>query len=179
LRLERRRVPVRGVPRGLDVVVGVQQHGRRSGRPRHLAEHGRVGLAVLQEPHALQAGGLHELGRLLGRGPDVRRVEPVGGHRRDTDQPLQVALDPGHVGRDALACVFDGFGHVQRLSWPQPAYFAASAKYLYSIPFASLTHRYSHASFAWKPSWSFALYSQVRFPEDSAGPNVKPALNTL
>ena len=53
LRLERRRVPVRGVPRGLDVVVGVQQHGRRSGRPRHLAEHGRVGLAVLQEPHAL------------------------------------------------------------------------------------------------------------------------------
>src|SRR5438067_2403360 len=47
------------------------------------------------------------------------------------------------------------------------------------MPFASFTHLYSQASLAWKPSWSVALYSHVRFPAEAAGPKVKPALNTL
>jgi hypothetical protein len=99
-RLEGRGVPFVERALRLDVVVGVEQDGRRPIRTAQLAEHRGVPPRKLEEPHAAQAGvGQHILGGLR-RGSDDRGVVPRIAHGGDPHQPLQLCDGSRHAVGD-------------------------------------------------------------------------------
>ena len=93
-RLERRRRPLGGIAFGLHVVVGVQQHGRRSRRRRMPGDDGgRTALA--DDLHVIKTGLRQQIRRRLGRcdapgrggpgRPTPTRCGPGPPDRRRTD----------------------------------------------------------------------------------------------
>ena len=78
-RLERLGVPVGGVTRRLHVVVGVEEHGRRSGRRRPARDDGR-GAALDGEDLDVEPLGAEQLGGRLRRAPHVVGVLGEGTH---------------------------------------------------------------------------------------------------
>ena len=95
-RLERRGVPVGVVVLGLDVVVGVEQHGRRArpGRPCARSPPGRrprrETMSTLSKPSARNSCR-HGLGAAL----DLAGARRVGADGLDADQVLEVLRTPG------------------------------------------------------------------------------------
>ena len=95
-RLERRRVPVGRVVLGLHVVVGVEQHGRRTGGPGLVRDHrGRPAVRAddvdLGEPL-----GAEEVGDRIRGAPHLTGPCRVGTHRLDADQVLEVRAEGRH-----------------------------------------------------------------------------------
>ena len=56
-RLERRRLPFFRGPRWLDVVMGIEENGRRTRRPFDFAEDGWMGTRVVEKLDVFAAGG--------------------------------------------------------------------------------------------------------------------------
>ena len=94
--LPRRGVPVGVVVLRLDVVVGVEQDGRRALGAGLLGDHGRRRTVVRPDDLGLEALGREEVARRLGAALDLAGAGGVGGHRLDADQVLEVAADAGH-----------------------------------------------------------------------------------
>jgi hypothetical protein len=88
-RLEGRRVPAPLVTGRLDVLVRVEQNGRRTLRRRDLADDDRRGAGERQGVDALDAGIPQELSNEI-VGVEYRRRREVGkGDRRDAGQPAR------------------------------------------------------------------------------------------
>lgn len=104
-RLERRRLPELLVARGHDVVVAVQEHGRRAGRPGDLAgEHRRRAREIepsQRRPHALEQRA-HRLVRLEDRAVRVLGEPPLG-QGRDGDEARELILQLRHQRRHRFA----------------------------------------------------------------------------
>ena len=104
--LERLTVPSVVFARGLDVVVGIEQDRRRARWSGDRTEHRRVGAVEFEEADVVHAGFAEEVGGGFGGASHLRRIEPVGAHRGDADQALEVGLDAGKEITDGLAQVF-------------------------------------------------------------------------
>ena len=98
-RLERRRVPLGVVVLGLHVVVGVEQHGRRTLRTGLVRDDGR-GAAVDAHDLGLAALGLEQRPHRLGAALHLGCACRVGTDRLDPHQVLEVGADTGQDLRD-------------------------------------------------------------------------------
>ena len=98
LGFERRRVPLLERAFRLDVVVGVQEHGRRALGPVDLAEDRRMPPVELQEPGVRHPRRVEDVARGFGRRPHVRRVVARVSLRWDPHQLLQVRDGLRHAG---------------------------------------------------------------------------------
>jgi ornithine--oxo-acid transaminase len=96
-RLEGRGVPVGVVVLGLDVVVGVEQHGRCVVPGRPLVGDQRRPAAVRAGDPALEALGGEQVAHRLGTALHLARAVRVGADRLDPDQRLEVA---SYAGKD-------------------------------------------------------------------------------
>ncbi len=105
-RLERRRRPLRRIALGLHIVVGVQQHGRRT-RRRGMAgdDGGRTALA--DDLYIAKTCLRQQLCGHLGAAVHLVAAGRVGPHRLDADQILQIVADR----RQQLAHAFDQIAH--------------------------------------------------------------------
>ena len=105
-RLEGRRRPKLLVTGGNDVVVAVEEHGRRTLGRRDLARDDRSRAGQVDRPEVLDACVAQELDdgvvRLEERGMRVLREAPLR-ERRDRDEPREVLLQLRHLLADA-AC---------------------------------------------------------------------------
>ncbi len=112
--LERRGGPGGVVERRLDVVVGVEQDGRRAGRRRAVAHHGVAAVRGLLQVDVAQSG-LGEGRRDPLRGPAavLRRVLARVGDGGEGDQLGEVGLGPRHQVGDP-AGEFVGHGGLLR-----------------------------------------------------------------
>ena len=88
--LERRRHPLAVIALGLHVVMGVQQHGRRSRRRRVPGDDGR-GAALADDLHVREPGLGQQLCHRLGAALHFAAAGRVGPHRLDAHQVFQVA----------------------------------------------------------------------------------------
>ncbi len=95
-RLERRRVPVGRVVLGLDVVVRVEQHRRRTLRPGLLGDHRRRAAVRAHDVDLGEPLGPEQVGHRVGRPPHLAGAGRVGAHRLDPDQVLEVGAEGGH-----------------------------------------------------------------------------------
>ena len=94
--IEGRGIPLRRIAFGLHVVVGIEQHRRRTGRAGLVGDH-RGGSAFGDDLHVGESGVAqqrrHRLCTAVHLGPAGR----IGPHRLDAHQSLQVAA---HLGQD-------------------------------------------------------------------------------
>ena len=95
-RLERRRAPQRLVAGGHDVVVRVQQHGRRAGRRRDLADDDRRGVGQRERLDLRHAGVAQQLGDDVVRLAQRLRRMAGNGDRGDAHESLEVGAQLGH-----------------------------------------------------------------------------------
>jgi hypothetical protein len=65
--LERPRQPFLGRTGGLDIVVGIEEDGRRPGGTGNVPEHRRMGAGMLEELNILAPGASEKFGDVLGR----------------------------------------------------------------------------------------------------------------
>ena len=100
-RLEGRGVPVGVVVLGLDVVVGVEQHGRCALRPGLVRDHRRRASVGGGDPDRAPLG-LQQRGHGLGAASYLRQPLGIGAHRLDPDQRLEVAPYAGKYVGHAL-----------------------------------------------------------------------------
>ena len=101
-RLERRVVPlVEGVD-GLDVVMTVDEHGRRGGTGVEMVGVHRRKAGRLDDPDVLQPGVLQQVGGELGRAAHVAGVRGLRRDRRDAQPVEQRGHDPIALGRDVV-----------------------------------------------------------------------------
>ncbi|SCZ00133.1 hypothetical protein SAMN02745898_106222 [Streptomyces sp. 136MFCol5.1] len=100
--LEGRRLPQALVTGRLDVVVAVEQHGRRvRGRWRHLGDDDRRGVGEVEPLDALDARVAQEVHeQVVGLMQGLRRKSGER-DRRDGRQPLQIRPEPVHQRVDA------------------------------------------------------------------------------
>ena len=101
-RLERRRHPLRAVTFRLHIVVGVQQHRRRS-RRRGMAGDDRRCASLSDDPHIVEPGLRQQLRHRLGAALHFRAAGRVSPHGFDAHQRLEVGTyrrqyvaHPGH-----------------------------------------------------------------------------------
>ena len=105
-RLERRRRPLRRIALGLHIVVGIQQHGRRTGRRGMSRDHGwRTALA--DDLYVTKTSLRQQICSHLGTAMHLVTAGRVGPHRLDTDQVLQIVAHR----RQHLAHSFDQIAH--------------------------------------------------------------------
>ena len=108
-RLERRGVPVGVVVLRLDVVVGVEQHGRRAVAGRALVGDHRRATAVGAGDLAVEALGGEQVADRLGTALHLAGALGVGAHRLDPDQRLEVSSYAGkyvaHPGAQVVSHV--------------------------------------------------------------------------
>jgi hypothetical protein len=102
-RLERRRAPEPLVAGGLDVVMRVEQHGRRGFRRRDLAGDDRCGVRQRQRLHTLDAGVAEQTGDEVVGLEQRLSGEVREGDRGDAREPQEIRLELGHEPRDPLA----------------------------------------------------------------------------
>ena len=95
-RLERRRVPVDRVVLGLYVVVGVEEHRRRTLGPGLAGDHGRRPTLGAHDVDLGEALGPEQVGHRVGRAPHLAGACRVGADRLDADQVLEVGAEGGH-----------------------------------------------------------------------------------
>ena len=91
---------------GLDVVVGVQEDGRRALNAGSMSHDGRLALraigGLLTEDLRLQAQGLETLAQVLGAALQVGGVRRVRRHRRNRDQLGELIEQGRESGLEAL-----------------------------------------------------------------------------
>ncbi len=85
LRLERLTAPVRPVPCRLDVVMGVQQHGGRTGGGGYPADDRGGPTGGGEHLHVRHAGVAEQRGHQLGAAQHLPGTGRVGADRRDAD----------------------------------------------------------------------------------------------
>ena len=96
-RLERRRIPLRRITFGLDIVMGVQQYRRRTGRCGMAGDHrGRAALG--DDLDVGEAGRAQQVGDRLRAAPHLVAAVRVGPHRLDAHQVLEVGAHRGQHG---------------------------------------------------------------------------------
>ncbi len=89
-RLEGRRHPLVGIALGLDVVMRIEQHRRRTFRCRMPGDDGRCAL-LADDLHITEPGLRQQLCHGLGTALDLVTARRVGAHRLDAYQIFQVA----------------------------------------------------------------------------------------
>jgi len=111
---ERFGVPQLAPARGLDVVVGVEQHGRPAGRGPAVGDDGGVSRPVTQghaqDLHLLQAGVREHAGHGHRTALELRGVEGLPGDAGDRDQLDELLEGPRHVRAHGRAHGVDGDG---------------------------------------------------------------------
>lgn len=92
-RLERGGGPQFFGARRLDVVMGVQEHGRRVGRAVRHAVDRWVRLVDLEQADVIEPGALQPDRCPLSRFPHLRGIEAIGADRRNADEILEISAD--------------------------------------------------------------------------------------
>jgi hypothetical protein len=101
--LERRRRPQLVAAGRLDVVVGVEQHGRRGGRRGPAGQDGGRAVVGRQYRDVGRAGPARQLGDGLGAAVGVVGVRGVGPDAGDADEAFEVGACPGQLLLDGGA----------------------------------------------------------------------------
>jgi hypothetical protein len=86
----------------LNVVVGVQEDGRRTVRCRDLTEDRWVAVGRLEELDVFESGSFEELHDVVCGHAHVAAVKTRGTYRRDSDQIGEGRLEAREVGLDCL-----------------------------------------------------------------------------
>ena len=91
----------------LYVVVGVQQHGRRTRRPRPVTEHGRLAALDLQHLDIGQARATEQRGNLVRARTQLGCGGRIGRDRGDAHQPLEIRSHRGKNSREGATELVD------------------------------------------------------------------------
>ena len=117
-RLERGRLPLRGITFRLHVVVGVQQHRRRSGRGGVPGDH-RRSPSLGDDAHVTETRLRQQLRHCIGAAMHLRAAGRVGPHGLDAHQVLEVGPHRRQHVADTLGEITHGV-HASCSRSPRP-----------------------------------------------------------